>query len=321
MSLLQLPVIDGVGARSLDLRDVRREVLHLLQRVKLVADDLDVGALLGQHLARRRGDGLAERVILVDEIDGLDLLILRDDVGHRRHFHVGVGVEAEMPEIALLVGERRIDGRIVQEQHFLARIALVVLLDRLGDGERDGAAVALDDEARAVVQRLLQLDQRFLRIDLVVEREKLDLLAVDPARRIDRVDVELMRLLGENAGAGGAAGQRIDEGDLHIRDRRSGAQGSGEGQPNDPARASIHASSCFVVCPRVVARGGVRRFASHRNRMRPPKLEMLMARLAHYKQRWNSNQPSILHCIIFGFIPASSAEPLGLTRRQRPCSA
>ena len=37
---------DAVGARRLDLRDVGREVGDLEQRVQLVADDLDVGALL-----------------------------------------------------------------------------------------------------------------------------------------------------------------------------------------------------------------------------------------------------------------------------------
>jgi hypothetical protein len=75
-------------------------------------------------------------------------------------------------------------------------------------GERDGAAVSLDDEASALVQRLLELDQRFLRVDLVVVRQELDLLAVDAARRVDRIDIELVRFLRENAGAGGAAGQR-----------------------------------------------------------------------------------------------------------------
>ena len=83
----------------------------------------------------------------------------------------------------------------------------------VGDRERDRAAVALDDVARAVVDRLLQLDQRFLRIDLVVVRQQLDLLAVDAAGGVDRVDVELMRLLRQDAGARGAAGQRIDEGE------------------------------------------------------------------------------------------------------------
>jgi hypothetical protein len=109
-----------------------------------------------------------------------------------------------VPEIAFFVGQRGIDGGIIEEQHFLAGIALVVLLHGFGDGERDGAAVPLNDEARAVVERLLELDQRFLRIDLVVEREELDLFAVDASRRVDRVDVELMGLLRQNAGAGGA---------------------------------------------------------------------------------------------------------------------
>ena len=40
---------DAVGARCLDLGDIGREVGDLQQRMQLVADDLDVGTLGGQH--------------------------------------------------------------------------------------------------------------------------------------------------------------------------------------------------------------------------------------------------------------------------------
>src|SRR5512132_2834058 len=115
----------------------------------------------------------------------------------------------------------------------------------------DGAAVPLDDVACAVVERLLQLDERFLRIDLVVERKELDLFAVDAPGGVDRVDVELMRLLRQNAGACGAAGERIDKGNLDIGCRRPDEKHPGKGQPYVTTRASAHISSLvlrFATC-------------------------------------------------------------------------
>ena len=148
-----------------------------------------------------------------------------------------------MPEVALLVGERGVDGRVVQEHDLLARVALVILQHCVGDGERDRAAVALHDVARAVVERALQLDQRFLRVHLVVERQQLQLLAVETARRIDRVDVELVRLLRQNAGVCGAAGERIDKGDLDLGGCRRGDKQSGERPCHVAMRAFAHISS------------------------------------------------------------------------------
>ena len=133
-----------------------------------------------------------------------------------------------MPEAAFLVGQRGIDGGIVEIEDFLARITLIVLLDGVGDRERDCAAIALHNVPCALVQCLLELDQRFLGVDLVVERQQLDLFAVDAAGRVDRVDVELMRLLRQNAGCRGAAGQRIDEGDLDVCDCRHGGEQRGD---------------------------------------------------------------------------------------------
>ena len=52
-------------------------------------------------------------------------------VGERLHLHVGVGIEAEVPEAALVVGQRRIDRGVVEVEHFLAGIALVVFGDEI----------------------------------------------------------------------------------------------------------------------------------------------------------------------------------------------
>ena len=115
--------------------------------------------------------------------------------------------------------------------------------------ERNRAAVALHDVARAIVERALQLDQRFLRIDLVVERQELELLAVETASRVDRVDVELVRFLRQNAGAGGAAGQWIDESDLDVGCGGRGNTCDSEAQPDDVAGGSDHGASLFRLGP------------------------------------------------------------------------
>ncbi len=78
--------------------------------MQLIANDLDVRPFPGQHFLRRFGDRLSERVILIDQIDLPGVCVLRNRVGQRRHFHIGIGIEAEVPEAAPVVGERRIDG-------------------------------------------------------------------------------------------------------------------------------------------------------------------------------------------------------------------
>src|SRR5439155_20074280 len=74
----------------------------------------------------------------------------------------------------------------------------------------------LDDEARSVVELLLELNQRFLWIDLVVEGEQLDFLPVHPAGSVDGIDVELVRLLRQDAGGRGTPREGVDKGDLDV---------------------------------------------------------------------------------------------------------
>jgi hypothetical protein len=73
----------------------------------------------------------------------------------------------------------------------------------------------------------------------------------ESAGRVDRVDVELMRFLRQNAGGGAAPRQRIDEGDLYVGSGRCSKAGDREAQRDDAAGATVHGSS-------LGSRGGAR---------------------------------------------------------------
>ena len=77
--------------------------------------------------------------------------------------------------------------------------------------------------ADAGVDRLLRLDQAFLRIGLVVERNDLDLLAENAALGVQLVGEKLEGLQADFADAGAAARQRIDIADFDrlLRHRRT----------------------------------------------------------------------------------------------------
>ena len=135
-------------------------------------------------------------------------------VGQRRHLDVGVGVPAEMPVAAFVVGQHRIDRRVVEVQHFLAGIAVVVLGHEVLDRGRERRAVALGDEADAGVDRLLHLDQAFLRVELVVVGDDLELLAQDAALGVGDLGEIVEGLEADLADAGAAARERIDVGEL-----------------------------------------------------------------------------------------------------------
>jgi len=151
-----------------------------------------------------------------------------------------------MPEVALGIGERRIDRSVVEVQHLLPGIALVIFEHGVGDGERNRAAIALKDITSAVVERLLQSDQRFLRVDLVVVEDDRELLAVQPARGVDLVYLVGEVLLGVDSGAGGAPGKRINERELDLGGRRSGedrCNEAGDRRPRGRLRRLAHISS------------------------------------------------------------------------------
>ena len=147
---------DAVGAGRLDLGDVGREIGDLEQRMEFVADDLDVGPLLLEHGARRLRHRMAERIVLVDQIDLLDVRLGLHERRQRRHLDVGVGVPAEMPVRAFVVGQNRIDRGIIEIEDLLAGIAVVVLRHPVGQRCGDRRAIALGDEADALVGGLLR---------------------------------------------------------------------------------------------------------------------------------------------------------------------
>ena len=115
-----------------------------------------------------------------------------------------------MPEAALVVREHRIDRPIVEVQDFLVGIALVVLCDEIRQRAGNRLAAALGQDTNTGIDRLLRLDQALLRVQLVVERHDLDLLAENPALGIQLIGEELKGLQVSFASAGTATLQRVD---------------------------------------------------------------------------------------------------------------
>ena len=119
-----------------------------------------------------------------------------------------------MPVAALVVGQRRIDRRIVEVEHFLAGVALIVFRHEVLNRSRERRAVALGDEADTRIDGLLKLDQRLLGVELVVVGDYLQLPAGNAAVRIRPLGQILEGLEADLADARSAAGQGVDIGDL-----------------------------------------------------------------------------------------------------------
>ena len=183
--------------------------------MQLVADDLDVRPLGLHHGDGGRTHGLAERVVLVDQVDLLDVGLRLHVVGQRFHLDIGVGIPPEVRIGAFVIGQDRIDGGIIEVQDLFAGIALVVLGDPLGKGCGDGRAVALRDDARAGIDGLLHLDQAFLGVGLVVEGQDLELLAGSAAFTVQLFGEELEGLEANFTDGGPRPRQRVDIGDLN----------------------------------------------------------------------------------------------------------
>ena len=119
-----------------------------------------------------------------------------------------------MPEAALVVRKHRIGRPIVEIQDFLTGVALVVLGDEIRQRGGDRRAAALGQNTNAGIDRLLRLNQALLRVQLVVERHDLDLLAENPALGIQFIGEELKGLQVSFASAGTATRQRVDVADF-----------------------------------------------------------------------------------------------------------
>ena len=80
-----------------------------------------------------------------------------------------MGIETEMPEAALFVGQRRVHGRVVQVHHAAGRIALVVLADGIDQARSGGRRIALGDDADVLVHRRAQAGQGLFGLALAVK--------------------------------------------------------------------------------------------------------------------------------------------------------
>ena len=79
-----------------------------------------------------------------------------------------MGIKPEVPKTAFFIGKDRVNGRVIQEQHALARLALVVFVDGLDQGCGIGRRVALHDELSPVIDGRLERGHGFLVLALAV---------------------------------------------------------------------------------------------------------------------------------------------------------
>jgi len=171
--------------------------------VQFVTDDLDAVTFRVQHFISGGRHSLTKGIVLPDDVDFLDVLVLNDHIGQRVHLDVRVGVETEMPEVAFVVGQRRVHSGIVQEQNTAVGVAAVVLVDGFGQCVRDARGVPLNDVARALVNRDLKLNKGFFGADLVIKRQHFHFLAVQQTAfvvyHVISREFELMQAVGASA--------------------------------------------------------------------------------------------------------------------------
>jgi hypothetical protein len=135
---------------------------------------------------------------------------------------------------------------VVQEDDFLARVALVVLVDGVDQRAGHRRAIALGDVAHALVQRRLEGVQALGRAELVVDADHLEL----HPRRVVRAELlgeELEALELVRTDRRHQARERVDPGDLDgfALLGVGGAEGQDEGSGGDRLVGELH-----VVSPR-----------------------------------------------------------------------
>src|ERR1700730_1621721 len=99
-----------------------------------------------------------------------------------------------MPIAAFVVRQGWVDSGVVEVKNFLAWIAVVVLRDKVRYGSCERGAVTLSDEPNAGIDRLLNLDQGLLGIQLIIVRHDLELAAGNTAPRVRHVGEIIKRL-------------------------------------------------------------------------------------------------------------------------------
>ena len=203
----------GVRTRGLDFGNVGREISHLGERMQVFTDDLNVGAFACQIGLRKFGDLHAMGVVLTNDVDLLDVLLVFHVGGHGLHLHGRVRVQAEVPKAAFAVGQVWVDRGVIDEHHFFARVACIVLFDGIHQRRGHPRAIALNDITDTLVNGLSQGSGGFLRAELVVQTDDLKL----NARRVFLIELfghELVRLQTVGAHRRHQARQRINPTDL-----------------------------------------------------------------------------------------------------------
>jgi hypothetical protein len=153
------------------------------------------------------------RVVLVDQVDLLDVRLVLHEGGQRLHLHRGVGVEAEVPVAALAVGQVGVDRGVVEVEHFLAGLRSLCFSSASMMASAGTGAVALHHVAGALVHGRAQRAGGFLRAQLVVDADDLELHA-GGVLLVELLGQELEGLELVGAHRSHQARQRIEPGDL-----------------------------------------------------------------------------------------------------------
>ena len=123
---------------GLDLDRIRQEVFDPAHGMQLLAHQSDVGPHQRQLAFGFTGHSVTKTVVLANDVNTLERLVLFNHLHQCGHAHVGMGVKPEVPKTAFLISQDRVNSRIVEKQHALAWLALVVFVDGLDQGRGIG---------------------------------------------------------------------------------------------------------------------------------------------------------------------------------------
>jgi hypothetical protein len=115
------------------------------------------------------------------------IFLLGDVIGDGGNLHIRVGIEPEVPETAQLLGKGRRHRRVVQVDHQVVRVALIVLVHRFDQGTGHRGTVALGDDVDALVQGIPELDEDSAGLVLLSKGHDLKLFAAQhPSLGVDQ---------------------------------------------------------------------------------------------------------------------------------------
>ena len=137
--------------------------------MQLFTDDLYVRTQFVQLHPRLFHHRLTKAVVLADEEHSLQGTVFAQHRHQGRQAHVGMRIEAKMPEAATLIGERRLYRRVIEKEGASLGFAFVVFAQGIHQGQCNRGTVALQHKARAPIKRHLQGRQRLFQTALVVD--------------------------------------------------------------------------------------------------------------------------------------------------------